>query len=99
LQYNFITNFKWRCLKALFKWLGIDLFSIGEINAEGEGYSTVEKMDGDRYYSFTLKGPNLAGGIVMGDKDFASRLKKAVENGFRVPAGEGLTADGIIGML
>ncbi|MCW2279190.1 FAD-dependent oxidoreductase [Heliophilum fasciatum] len=67
------------------KVLGLDLFSIGQITPLDGSYSSFEKVDGDRYYSLTLRDGRIVGSIVIGDQPSAMKIKQAIEQGHLFP--------------
>jgi NAD(P)H-nitrite reductase large subunit/rubredoxin len=61
------------------KVLGIDLVSIGAVNAEDGSYSTIEEEGDGTYLRFLFRDSRLAGAILMGDTSSAPAAKKAIE--------------------
>lgn len=67
------------------KVLGIDLFSIGQFMPMDGSYTAIDWEEEERYLHFVLHDNKLVGSIVMGDKNLASQVKKAVEKGIAMP--------------
>ncbi len=67
------------------KVLGIDLFSIGKFMSEDGSYKEISKKDGQSYFHFVLHDNKIVGSIIMGNKELAVKVKKAVEKEIPVP--------------
>ncbi|MDP4094976.1 MAG: FAD-dependent oxidoreductase [Bacillota bacterium] len=63
----------------LLKVLGVEMFSIGEIDTD-EDCSIYEKETEKEYYMFAIKYGRIIGSILVGDITLSTRVKKAVEN-------------------
>ncbi len=63
------------------KVLGIDLFSIGEIEVRDASYVALEEERDRRYCRLLLRDQRLCGAILLGDSKTASALKKVLEAG------------------
>jgi nitrite reductase (NADH) large subunit len=62
------------------KVLGVDLFSIGQTNAEDASFRTIEAETDGRYAGFVFRDNHLVGAMLLGDTRLAARVKKAIEN-------------------
>lgn len=62
------------------KVLGIDLFSIGQVEATDGSYHAVEGRTGDRFLRFVFRDGKMVGAILLGDTALTSAVKAAVEN-------------------
>jgi len=61
------------------KVLGLDLFSIGQINPEAGSDQVIDQESEGRYFRFVFRENHLAGAILLGDLKLVSSAKKAVE--------------------
>lgn len=64
----------------LLKVLGIDMFSIGEINTPDASYRELEFSENGSYYFFNFKDEKLVGAILLGDSGKSSSITHALEN-------------------
>lgn len=62
------------------KVLGIDLFSIGQVEATDGAYRALEAEDGGRYLRFLFRDGLLVGAVLLGDTTLTPSVKSAVEN-------------------
>ena len=62
------------------KVLGVDLFSIGQTNAEDASFRTIEAETDGRYAGFVFRDHHLVGAMLLGDTRLSARVKKAIEN-------------------
>ncbi len=60
------------------KVLGLDVFSMGQIQSSDK---LLEKVDGEKYYGFTLQEGRVISGIVLGDRAFSTKVKQAIDKG------------------
>jgi nitrite reductase (NADH) large subunit len=63
------------------KVLGMDLFSIGQINAEDASFRTFDHQTDGRYFRFVFRDNCLVGAVLLGDTKLTAKVKKAVERG------------------
>ena len=63
------------------KVLGLDLFSIGRIDAEDASFRTFECEAEGRYFRFVFRENRLVGAVLLGDTKLMATVKKAVESG------------------
>jgi nitrite reductase (NADH) large subunit len=61
------------------KVLGLDLFSIGQIEPEDASFDVVEDNRNGEYFRFVFRDSRLVGSILLGDASITSAVKKAVE--------------------
>jgi len=61
------------------KVLGVDLFSIGQINAEDGSFAAIEEQVDGRYVRFLFRDSHLVGSILFGDTTISAGVKKAIE--------------------
>ena len=61
------------------KVLGLDLFSIGRIDAEGAGFQAVEQEAEGRYFRFVFQDNRLVGAVLLGDTSLTVAVQQAVE--------------------
>ncbi len=62
------------------KVLGLDLFSIGEIEPQDGSYQAIEEEADGQYCRFVFRDSFLVGAILLGDTALTTRIKKAVES-------------------
>ena len=62
------------------KVLGLDLFSIGQVNPEDASFRTFDQEADDRYFRFVFRDNHLAGAVLLGDTKLAAAVKRAVES-------------------
>jgi nitrite reductase (NADH) large subunit len=62
------------------KVLGLDLFSIGQVNPEDASFRTFDQETDGRYFRFVLRDNRLAGAVLLGDTKLTATVKKAVES-------------------
>jgi len=67
------------------KILGLDLFSIGDINPIDGSYYNYEQEESDRYFNFVIRDGKIVGSIIIGDKALAIKVKQAVEKATHFP--------------
>ena len=63
------------------KVLGLDLFSIGQINAEDASFRTFDHEADGFYFRFVFRDNRLVGAVLLGDTKLTAKVKKAVESG------------------
>lgn len=63
------------------KVLGLDLFSIGLVEAEDASYEALEQEADDRYFRFLFRDGALVGAILLGDTGTSARVANAIETG------------------
>lgn len=63
------------------KVLGIDLFSIGQVNAEEPGFRVIDHEDADRYLRLVFRDNRLVGAVLLGTSALAAAVKRVVEDG------------------
>lgn len=61
------------------KVLGLDLFSIGRVEAEDGSYTSIDGEEDGRYARFLFRDTNLVGAILLGNTTQAARCKRAIE--------------------
>ncbi len=61
------------------KVLGLDLFSIGQINPEDASFRTFDHEADGRYFRFVFRDNRLVGSVLLGDTRFTAAVKKSVE--------------------
>jgi nitrite reductase (NADH) large subunit len=62
------------------KVLGIDLFSIGQIEAADGAYLAPEGQDGDHFMRFLFHDGRMVGAVLLGDTALTAAVKAAIEN-------------------
>jgi nitrite reductase (NADH) large subunit len=62
------------------KVLGLDLFSIGQINPEDASFRTFDQEADGRYFRFVFYDNRLVGAVLLGDTQLTAAVKKAVES-------------------
>ena len=62
------------------KVLGLDVFSIGQINSEDASFSEIHWEDDNGYFRFLLRDSHLVGAILLGDANLAARVQRAMES-------------------
>ena len=62
------------------KVLGLDLFSIGQVNPEDASFRTFDQEADGRYFRFVFRDNRLAGAVLLGDTKLTATVKKAVES-------------------
>ena len=63
------------------KVLGLDLFSIGQINPEDASFRTFDHEADGCYFRFVFRDNRLVGAVLLGDTKLTATVKKAVESG------------------
>ena len=63
------------------KVLGLDLCSIGQVEAEDASYEAIEQEDEARYLRFLFRDGAMAGAILIGDSGAAASAATAIETG------------------
>ena len=63
------------------KVLGLDLFSIGQIDPEDASFRTFDREADGRYFRFVCRENRLVGAVLLGDTKLAAAVKKAAESG------------------
>jgi nitrite reductase (NADH) large subunit len=63
------------------KVLGLDLFSIGQINPEDASFRTFDHEADEHYFRFIFRDNRLVGAILLGDTKRTAAVKQAVESG------------------
>ena len=61
------------------KVLGLNLFSIGQINPEDASFRTFDQEAGSHYLRFVFRDNRLVGSVLLGDTTLTAAVKKAVE--------------------
>ena len=61
--------------------LGLDLFSIGQIDPEDASFRTFDREADGRYFRFVCRDNRLVGAVLLGDTKLAAAVKKAAESG------------------
>jgi nitrite reductase (NADH) large subunit len=61
------------------KVLEVELFSIGQIEAEDASYNIVDQEKDEKFYRFVFRDSHLVGAILLGDAKLATRIKKSIE--------------------
>ena len=74
---------EFRCIPRsnTLKVIGLDLFSIGEIEAQDASSEEIDEEIDDRYFRFVFHDSRLVGAILLGDTKLTAAAKKAVEGG------------------
>ena len=62
------------------KVLGLDLFSIGQVNPEDATFRTFDQEADGRYFRFVFRDNRLVGSVLLGDTRKTAAVKKAVES-------------------
>jgi nitrite reductase (NADH) large subunit len=62
------------------KVLGLNLFSIGQINPSDSSFRIFDHEADGRYFRFVFRDERLAGAVLLGDTKLTAAVKKAVEN-------------------
>ena len=62
------------------KVLGLDLFSIGQVEPDDASFEVIEEEADGRYARFLFRDSHLAGAILLGDTSLTAAVKKAVES-------------------
>jgi nitrite reductase (NADH) large subunit len=62
------------------KVLGLDVFSIGQINPEDASYRTLDHQTDGRYMRFVFRENRLIGTVLLGDTKLTAAVKRAVES-------------------
>lgn len=81
------------------KVLDVDLFSIGEINAEDASYELMEKAEESSYLCFVLRDQMVVGGIAIGYGEAMYKLKTLVEEQKYLSAEIASDMDALIGLI
>ena len=83
------------------KVLGVGLFSVGMVAAEGADVLEVAEPRDGGYFRFVLQGGRLAGALFVGDTRLAAAATAAVKSGldFGVPPGVSLTVEAVAARL
>ena len=70
-------------LTATLKIMGVDLTSMGDVNATGEGHEVVSHLDPGRgiYKKVVLKDKKLVGAVLLGTPDAGGKLKRLFKAG------------------
>jgi nitrite reductase (NADH) large subunit len=63
------------------KVLGMDLFSIGQINAEDASFRVFDHETDGRCFRFVFRDSRLVGAVLLGDTKLTATVKRAVESG------------------
>ena len=63
------------------KVLGLDLFSIGQVNPGDASFRTFDHEADGRYFRFVFRDSRLVGAVLLGDTKLTAQVKKAVESG------------------
>jgi nitrite reductase (NADH) large subunit len=63
------------------KVLGLDLFSIGQVNPDEAGFQILDEESNGRYYRLVFHDNRLVGSVLLGDTKLTSAVKNAVESG------------------
>jgi nitrite reductase (NADH) large subunit len=63
----------------ILKVMGVDLFSIGQIQSEDASCIQIEENKNNNYYCFFLKDNYLIGTILIGDTSISAKVKNAIE--------------------
>jgi nitrite reductase (NADH) large subunit len=63
------------------KVLGLELFSIGQVNPEDASYQIFDHEAVDRYFRLVFRDNRLVGAVLLGDAGKAAIVKKAIEGG------------------
>ena len=61
------------------KVLGLDLFSIGQINAEDASFHAVDRRTEESYFRFVFRDNRLVGAVLLGSAALVAAVKRAVE--------------------
>ena len=62
------------------KVLGLDLFSIGQVEPQDASFEVIEQESDGRYFQFIFRDTHLVGAILLGDTELTAPVKKAVES-------------------
>lgn len=62
------------------KVLGVELFSIGVVEAEGTGFEVIDQEADGRYLRFVFRDSRLVGAILLGETEAKTPVKKAIES-------------------
>jgi nitrite reductase (NADH) large subunit len=81
------------------KVLGLDMFSIGQVNPFEEGYVEFDKETDDGYCLFVLREGKILGGLTIGFKEISLKLKQAIEKSIDFSDSVYNNADAIIEKL
>ena len=78
----------------MLKVLGIDLFSIGTLEAQDGASVILSHREGDSYQALHLRDERLVGALLLGDASLSAPAKAAIESKLilRTPAAEGFSA-------
>jgi len=81
----------------LLKVVGVDVFSIGAVEAEGAADRAIEDAADDVYRRFVFRDGRLIGAILLGDTSVMAAVRKAIERGsdFAALLGRSLSADDV----
>ena len=63
----------------MLKVLGVDMFSVGQIQPEDGSYEIIEGVLNDHYYYFLLHDTHMVGAILLGDTACSAAVKHTVE--------------------
>ena len=61
------------------KVVGVDMFSVGQVQPEDASYKSVESGSDGRYRLFVFRDNRLVGAILLGDTRISATVQKAVE--------------------
>jgi len=61
------------------KVLDLEMFSIGQIEAEDGSYKTIDSETDDSFFRFVFRDSHLIGSILLGDAKISAQVKKALE--------------------
>jgi len=83
------------------KVLGVGLFSVGTVQAEGDVMAEVAEETDRGYFRFLFKDGRMSGAIFVGDTQLAATAAKAVKTGtdFSTVPGALQTVDAVTGFL
>ncbi|MDA8219510.1 MAG: FAD-dependent oxidoreductase, partial [Dehalococcoidales bacterium] len=62
------------------KVLGLDLFSIGQVEPSDGSYEAIEEERDGQFYRFLFRDSLLVGAVLLGDTGLTAKVKRAVEN-------------------
>ena len=62
------------------KVLGVDLFSIGQINPEDASFHAIDRETDGSYFRFVFRDNRLVGAVLLGSAALVAAVKRAVEN-------------------
>jgi len=62
------------------KVLGLNLFSIGQVEPPDASFDVIEQELDGRYFRFVFRDTHLVGAILLGDTELTSTVKKFIEN-------------------